>query len=171
MLPAVKRILYATDLSKNSAYAFRYAIQAAILNDAIITILHVMEKIPSHQQSMVEAYLPEPYKENLEKRKNGVINRVRMRLNEFCNKELKDQPQALDRIDTIDVCEGYPAEETLRRSAESNYDLIVMGTHGKGIISQTFLGSVAKQVLRRNRIPVFIVPLPAVEMDITFHDI
>ena len=39
-------------------------------------------------------------------------------------------------------------------------DAIVMGNHGKGIISQTFLGSVSKQVLRRTRKPVFIIPLP-----------
>jgi len=35
-----------------------------------------------------------------------------------------------------------------------------MGTHGKGWITYTFLGSVAERVLRRSRKPVFIIPLP-----------
>jgi len=35
-----------------------------------------------------------------------------------------------------------------------------MGTHEKGNIKITFLGSTAKQVLRRTRKPVFIIPLP-----------
>jgi len=29
MIPSIKNILYATDLSKNSAYAFRYAVNSA----------------------------------------------------------------------------------------------------------------------------------------------
>jgi len=45
-----------------------------------------------------------------------------------------------------------------------------MGTHGKGLISHAFLGSTAKRVLRRTRKPVFIIPLPKGELDITFHD-
>jgi len=49
--------------------------------------------------------------------------------------------------------------------------VIFMGTHGKGIVSQTFLGSMAKKVLRRTRKPVVIIPLPKEESDITFHDI
>jgi len=49
--------------------------------------------------------------------------------------------------------------------------VIIMGTHGKGIIRHTFLGSVAERVLRRVRKPVFIIPLPKGETDITFHDI
>ena len=34
----------------------------------------------------------------------------------------------------------------------------------------TFLGSTSKRVLRRTRKPVFIIPLPKGELDITFHD-
>ena len=43
-----------------------------------------------------------------------------------------------------------------------------MGTHSKGIIANTFLGSTAKRVLRRTRKPVFIIPLPKEETDIAF---
>ncbi|GAB6147125.1 hypothetical protein JCM12294_45690 [Desulfocicer niacini] len=39
-----------------------------------------------------------------------------------------------------------------------NADLIVMGTHEKGV-SHTFLGTVAKRVLQRSRTPALIVPL------------
>ena len=39
-------------------------------------------------------------------------------------------------------------------------DIVIMGTHGKGVISHAFLGSVAEKVLRRIRKPVYIIPLP-----------
>lgn len=39
MIPKIRRILYATDLSINSAYAFRYTINSAKQHDAEIVIL------------------------------------------------------------------------------------------------------------------------------------
>ena len=38
MIPKIQKILYATDLSENSAYAFRYAINSAKKHDADIII-------------------------------------------------------------------------------------------------------------------------------------
>jgi hypothetical protein len=43
MVPQFKRILYATDLSKNSTYAFLYAIDMAKKHNARIVILHSIE--------------------------------------------------------------------------------------------------------------------------------
>ena len=76
----------------------------------------------------------------------------------------------MDRIESIEICKGYPAQEILSKADTLNCDALIMGTHGKGIMGQTFLGSVTKKVLRRVRKPVFIIPLPKDETDITFHD-
>ena len=45
MIPEIKRILYATDLTKNSAYAFFYAVDMAKRYNARIVILHSIERI------------------------------------------------------------------------------------------------------------------------------
>ena len=45
MIPQIKKILYATDLSKNSSYAFLYAIDMAKRHNTSIIILHVVEPI------------------------------------------------------------------------------------------------------------------------------
>ena len=62
MVPNIRNILYATDLTKNSAYAFRYAVNSAQKHDAKIHILHVLEKLsPSEEANMavyVYSYLP-----------------------------------------------------------------------------------------------------------------
>ena len=60
----------------------------------------------------------------------------------------------------MDVTEGYPVEIILKKAEEEGVDMIVMGTHEKGF-AQSFLGSVAKTVLRSAKIPVVVVPLPA----------
>lgn len=171
MFPAIKKILYATDLSPNSAYAFRYAINSAIKHDANIIILHVFEMISPAAQAQMEFYLDAEQLRNINNaRRESAIERIKKRLQVLYKKELEDYPESVDRIESIEVCEGFPADEILRKADELNCDAIVMGTHSKGIIQHTFLGSIAKRVLRRARKPVFIIPLPKGDLDITFHD-
>ena len=50
MIPQIKRILCATDLSDNSAYVLRYAMNSAKKHDAGIIILHVLEPLVGHYQ-------------------------------------------------------------------------------------------------------------------------
>ena len=164
MLPEIKKILYTTDLSQNSAYAFRYAVNSAKKHDASIIILHVVEE-------MAPFFEEERLKTISEKKINEAMDRIRKRLKIFCDKELKDDPECADRVESIEVCQGYPPEEILKKADELNCDVIVMGTHGKGLIRHSFLGSAAQKVLRRVRKPVFIIPLPEGEIDITHRDI
>jgi len=164
MIPEIKKILYTTDLSPNSAYAFRYAINSAKKHDASVIILHVVEE-------MAPFFEKERLKKISEKKITEAMDRIRDRLNIFCDRELKDDPECADRVVSIEVCQGYPPEEILRKADELNCDVIVMGTHGKGVIRHSFLGSAAQKVLRRVRKPVFIVPLPEGEIDITFDNI
>jgi nucleotide-binding universal stress UspA family protein len=171
MIPKIKRILYTTDLSPNSEYAFRYAINSAIKHEAKIIILHVIEPIASAMYIEVGFIVGEEQaKEIFEKGASIARDRVKKRLKIFSEKELANDPEAADRVQSIEICEGYPAEAILQKADELDCDAIVMGTHGKGIVANTFLGSVSKRVLRRTRKPVFIIPLPRGETDLTVHD-
>ncbi len=172
MIPKIKKILYSTDLSKNSAYAFRYALNSAKQHNAELVILHVMEVMDITTRSLVMAYVEKDYFTEKEEEKMAYAkNRIEKRLKVFFDKVRVEYPELADTNISIEICEGYPAEEILRKGDELNCDAIVMGTHGKGLLSQTFLGSVAKKVLRRTKKPVFIIPLPKEESDLTFHDI
>jgi nucleotide-binding universal stress UspA family protein len=66
---------------------------------------------------------------------------------------------------------GHPVEEILKAVDEESCDAIVLGTHGKGFLRQTFLGSVAGSVLERTRKPVFIIPLPSEKTNIDWDNI
>jgi len=66
---------------------------------------------------------------------------------------------------------GDPAEEILKKAEETNCDIVIMGTHGKGVITHAFLGSISEKVLHRISKPVFIIPLPKGETDITLGEI
>jgi nucleotide-binding universal stress UspA family protein len=160
MLPEIKKVLYATDLSRNSAFAFRYAMKFAEEQNADIVILHVLEEIAPNTKALMSLYLAESELRNVLNEKLDVTEEIRDRLNTFCDQEYKDAPACTSRVAHVEVAEGYPAEQILSKADELNCDAIVMGTHGKGYLSHTFLGSVAQKVLRRVRKPVFIIPLP-----------
>ena len=174
MIPKIQKILYATDLSPNSVYALRYAMTSAIKHDADIIILHVIEKVDPAGTAMLDIYLHD-------KRHQNIFNEhvtqtkalIQKRLNEIREnelKELKNNPEFEDMAISIEICEGFPAEKILSKAEELNCDAIIMGTHSKGILANTFLGSTAKRVLRRTRKPVFIIPLPKGETDITLQN-
>jgi nucleotide-binding universal stress UspA family protein len=53
---------------------------------------------------------------------------------------------------------GLAAHEILAEAAESQADLIVMGTHGRSGPGRVLYGSVADEVLRHAEVPVLLVP-------------
>jgi nucleotide-binding universal stress UspA family protein len=167
MIPKIQKILYATDLSSNSIYALRYAMNSAIKHTADIIILHVFEKVDPASHVMLDLYFYENrHQEILDKHITETKALIKKRIKTIHENELKNNPEFEKIAISIEICEGFPAEEILSSAEELNCDEIIMGTHSKGVIANTFLGSTAKRVLRRTRKPVLIIPLPKEETDI-----
>ncbi len=161
MVPEIKKILYATDLTENSAYAFRYAANSAEKHDAKIYILHVIEKPLREYLSLVFPNLDHDQQVRMwEEKKKEQVSEIRKRLQELARKELADQKEPLERVAGIEVVEGEPAVEILKKAEDLNCDLVILGSHGKGKVAHAFLGSVAEKVLQRTGKPVYIIPLP-----------
>jgi nucleotide-binding universal stress UspA family protein len=55
---------------------------------------------------------------------------------------------------------GSPVTEILKKATDDGVTLIVMGSQGRGYISELFLGSVSHNVARHAGVPVLLVPLP-----------
>lgn len=172
MIPKIRKILYATDLSMNSTYAFRYTINSAKQHNAEIVILHVVEEMPQSVRSLVSAYLNEDQQKLiLEEKITHAKERIQKRLKIFAEKELQDQPELLELISAIEVVEGFAPDEILKMVDELDCDILVIGTHGKGTRNHTYLGSMARMIISRIRKPVFVIPLPSGETDISVHDV
>jgi nucleotide-binding universal stress UspA family protein len=157
MIPQIKKILYATDLSKNSSYAFLFATDMARRHDATIVILHVIERVPPY----AEVYTGITY-EMERKQQEETVEDLKKHLQEFCKKaEAQIGPPCVSLVSKILVPRGHPPEKILNAADEEDCDAIVLGTHGKGFLAHTFLGSVSSAVVHRTRKPVFIIPLPS----------
>jgi nucleotide-binding universal stress UspA family protein len=165
MIPEIAKILYATDLSVNSAYAFRYALNTAEKHDAKIDLLHVFENY--QMPSGLIVYENTIQKSN-QQAKSDAVEKIKARLEAVVKRELQDKPSMISRVSSVQVVDGDPTVEILKKIEELKSDILIMGTHGKGLIAQTFLGSVAGKILQRIRIPVFVIPIPR-ETDIAFH--
>jgi nucleotide-binding universal stress UspA family protein len=165
MVPEIKKILYATDFSHNSSYAFLYAIDMAQKRDAQIIILHAIEPIPPHIMARLEMYNNEGVvRRSRINGRNEDIELIKIRVKEFCQKKGAQFGSAcVERISKIVVSFGHPVDEILKTADQEGCDVIVLGNHGKGFLSHTFLGSVSGGVLRRTRKPVFVIPLPSEE--------
>lgn len=59
--------------------------------------------------------------------------------------------------EAVRLLKGEPAGE-LCREARRGYDVLVMGTHGRGRAAAFLLGSTVQEVLVRSPIPLVIVP-------------
>jgi nucleotide-binding universal stress UspA family protein len=172
MIPQINKILYCTDLSKNSAYAFFYAVDMAKKRNASIIILHASEPIRSFIEEEGVIGLEGVLKKVKKQRQEVDIEEIQKRLQEFCRKtETQIGFPCVELVSKILVPVGHPVEEILNAADDEGCDVIILGTHGKGFLRQTFLGGVAGSVLERTRKPVFIIPLPSEKTNIDWDKI
>lgn len=161
MIPEIKTILYATDLSENSQYAFGYAVSLANRYDAKIVVLHVIEDI-SHQMNMQVADLlgAEKWQKLQRTRKKEVVEIMVHKIDVFCKETAAADQSCPFTVTDIKVRNGHPVEEIIAESIASDYDVVIMGTHGHGILAGAMMGSTAMRVVRRSHVPVMVIRLP-----------
>jgi len=170
MVPQIKKILYATDLTKNSAYVFYFAADLARKYDAKIVILHcvgLIDPYPLISYGGRSADAPTSLCKAAEREKDEHTIKLTKRLQAFLKEEEAQVGQSYaDPVSETIITPGYAVEEILNTADAKRCDLIVLGTHGKGWLKQTFLGSTARSVLERTRKPMFIIPLPSDRPDL-----
>ena len=169
MIPKIKKILYTTDLSQNSVYAFYFAVDLAQQHNANIIILHAVEPLsPAVMPYMEREKIAKIQKDNI----GEAMEEIKNRLQSFCRRvEAQIGPPCVELVSKILVPLGHPMEEILNAADREDCDLIILGTHGKGFLAHTFLGSVSSAVLHRTRKPVFVIPLPSEKTDIDWDKI
>ena len=141
-----QQILVATDLTRISRNAVVCADALARDEGAHLHILHVVRD-PATQPWTVETY--------------GVDwDGLRV---EACAKGRRALRAATRRLTrdasrtTLETSVGAPADTVLEYAKRHAVDLIVVGTHGRGKLASTILGSVADAVLRDAECPVLVV--------------
>jgi nucleotide-binding universal stress UspA family protein len=161
MIPDIKKILYATDLSKHATHAFGYAVSLANRYGAKITILHVLEQISVSANAQLASVLGQDrWMEFLERNESEARAAISERVDRFHKEMSAEASQSTFDVENIIVKSGEPVEQILQQAEKSRADIVVMGTHGQGILADVMLGSTARRVLRRCNKPVLVIRLP-----------
>lgn len=161
MLPTYKTILVATDLTPHAEHVFKHAVMLARQSGASIHLLHVVPQVDASMRRYVATVLGSDSLEKLERdHQQDALQKIREELEEFAKTELVEHPEDLKRFAGVDIRIGNPVEQILASADQCEADLLILGTHSKGIIEHSFLGSVAEKVLQRSTRPTFIIPLP-----------
>ena len=142
-----KRVLVALDGSMPSETMLRFVLEIAGPLDMTVMLLRVVEPLTPVMAPDVYAA---PYEDVEERRRDA--------------EEYLAPIAAALRARGVDtawaVRRGRPADEILAAAEESGVDMIAMATHGRTGLGRLLFGSVAEAVLRRAKVPVFLMRQP-----------
>jgi nucleotide-binding universal stress UspA family protein len=170
--PQIKRILFTTDLSKETRQAFNYAVGLAFQYGAGLTILYVMEEVPQvHGEDFVDflgkerwAEVRQSHEQEIRqlligKKREGSM--IRSALEEMLSAAQDDMgPNRSHASDQVVVTQGDVVDCILHEIQANEIDLLVMGYHARGRLEEAIAGSVSRSVLRKVQVPVLLVKLP-----------
>jgi len=138
----LRRILLPTDFSESAKHALKYAVSFAQEYEAEVLLLHVVETVAVGYASDL---FPVPMAEVFQE----ISGYARAELGKLAA-EVKGRGVGVRDM----VSQGKPATEILRVAKEEDVDMIVLGTHGKGVLDQALFGSTTERVVRKAPCPV-----------------
>jgi len=144
-MPAPSHLLVAVDFNELSEQALERALDLAEKLGGRVTVLHVYS-LPALRIADSD-YIPSADEAT--------------RVTAAAEKQL-DELVARHRREGVEVARllrtGRPPVDEINATAEElSADLVVVGTHGRGVIGRALLGSVALDVLRTCKVPVLSV--------------
>jgi nucleotide-binding universal stress UspA family protein len=142
---AIRNIMVAVDSTETSEWAVNRAVRLAEDLGARITILHVVDLTPIG--------LPDVAIYDFDARRDLAENAA-----ELTHKKAALVPHDLFAGEVYR--EGNVASQIVTAAAELEADLLVVGTHGRGLLGHFLLGSVAEAVVRYAPCPVLTVGRP-----------
>jgi nucleotide-binding universal stress UspA family protein len=143
----LKRILVPTDFSESARHALLYGTSFAREYQGELVLLHVVENLTVGYASDL---FPVPMAEVFDE----ISGYAKAELAKL-GAEVKEKGIAVREL----VVQGKPSAEIVRVAREETADMIVLGTHGKGMLDKALFGSTAERVIRRAPCPVLTVGL------------
>ncbi len=145
----VRQILVPTDFSESAHNALAHARLYAARFDAELILLHVVETLAvGYASDLFPVPMAEVFQEMAGQAESelarlaGELRAAGLRVREL-------------------VTQGKPSAEIVRVAQEQHADLIVVGTHGKGVLDHALFGSTTERVVRKAPCPVLSCRLSA----------
>jgi nucleotide-binding universal stress UspA family protein len=134
--------LFPTDFSENADHAFAYLEELASKGLKRVTLMHVQDnvRIDPHLRDRLDEF--------------NALDRERLN-----NLEARLRKKGATTVETC-LSYGNPSVEILNAVRDTNPSLVVMGSQGRGFVTELFLGSVSHNMVRLSPIPILLIPRP-----------
>lgn len=146
---AMKTIVVAVDFSNATTGVLAMASRMASAFGAQLRLLHVVEPEPSYT---AYGFTPDEFPA-LHAYQEEAKKRAARKMEELLAQVSPGLPNA-----STEILEGAPLHTLLDYVKEIGADLVVLGSHGHGVIASLLLGSVAEGMVRKAAVPTLIVP-------------
>ena len=141
-----KKLLVAVDFSGSSRRVIDYAKDLARVLAAKVWLLHVAEPDPEFVGYEVD---PPVMRDTVARRFHKEHQELQL-----VSQELRSQGLECEAI----LVQGPTIETILHEVEKLSVDMVVIGSHGKGVLRHLLVGSTSEGVLKKSSIPVLVVP-------------
>jgi nucleotide-binding universal stress UspA family protein len=149
---STKKILVPVDYSECSQAALAQAVAFALTSGASIDVVHVWDR-PTYVSDTVMVT-------NTDGSKRSLVEMVRENAEQEMSAFLKAAKVPTEVPLTHRLLSGEPVTTLLEELRSRDYDLVVVGTHGRTGLTHVLVGSVAERLVRLSPVPVLSVPPP-----------
>ena len=140
----MKKILFATDFSKNAETAFHFALKIAEKHHAELIMLHVFDIPPVYGH---------PYIIGPDEMTSQAGLSWESKLKDFFEQFNAEIHPTFIAVENVSVVKGI-----LKVIKEHNPNLVVTGTKGKSKLKEIFVGSATKALIEQSPVPVMAIP-------------
>jgi len=141
------KLLVAIDFSPITQKVFDFVTNLSQKVKFSVWIVHVVQPDPDFVGYEVG---PQTERDFVAKKFNEKHKNLQAKAREFRDKGLEVTPLLL---------QGPTVETILEEADDINADMIVAGSHGHGMMYDLFVGSVSRELLKKSKRPVLIVPV------------
>ncbi|KAJ6757046.1 ADENINE NUCLEOTIDE ALPHA HYDROLASES-LIKE SUPERFAMILY PROTEIN [Salix koriyanagi] len=154
-----RRILVAVDESEESMNALSWCLKNVLVSTSSSkdTLILLYVKPPRVVYSALDGtgYLfSSDIMETMQKYSNDIADCVIEKAKRMCREQFQDV-----KVETM-IEHGDPRDLICQIAEKLNVDMLVMGSHGYGVIKRAFLGSVSNHCAQNVKCPVLIVKRP-----------
>lgn len=140
----MNKILIPTDFSETSNNAINYGIELAKAAGAKVILLHVMSMpiITTETQIIV------PPLDEMKKECEGLLDKLKKDI----------MLKTTNAIEISSTCKiGFSVDEINQYALDNAIDLIVIGMHGAGYLSEKIIGSTTTALMQKSKCPVLAI--------------
>ncbi len=161
MVAHINKILFATDISPTAKFAARYACSIGNKFKADVWVIHVVpDALDAYStqaginlNARVDTSQKKEMNEDVVKNAKEIVTERIRKTSQAVLKEIPDCPLSEEHLI---IQTGDPVKAISKAAEQGQFDLIIMGTHGHKNFEDILLGSTARGVISRTRVPVLV---------------